>query len=283
MTRYRLSTAVAALAALGVFAPAAMAGPRYASPQASGGGACTSADPCALENAIENASSGEEVILKPGTYSVTNPVDASEAVDIHGQDGQAVPRLIGASDATEPTLTMSGGGSISRVFASSSANSAAAFDLDGVIADGIEAKATNGAYGIELYGSVLGTILRNSVSRADNGGAAVQVKDRLAGASTTIIGVTALGTNGADGVVVKSTLSPTTVKNTIARGTYDVEKKQTALAPVVSYSNFRPASSVGATIGAGNQSAAPLFASEATGDLRPVAGSPTIDAAALMR
>ena len=280
MTHFRLPIAfTAAAVALGVAAPAASAAVRFASPEGSGGGVCASADPCRLDNAVNNANPGDEVVLKPGTYNVSQTVHATAAIDIHGQDAQPVPRLLGAAGATAPTLEMSGGGSISHVYASSSADSLAAFELDGVIAEGIEARATDAAYGIDLYASLAGTVLRNSIARADGSGAAVQIKDRLAG-STVILGVTALGTGGADGVVVKSTLSTASIKNTIARGTYDIEKKATALAPLVSYSNFRPASSTGLNVGAGNQIAAPLFADEAAGDLRQVAGSPTIDAGA---
>jgi hypothetical protein len=260
-------------------APAAFADARYASPTGSAGATCSSGDPCRLDTAVNGAAGGEEVVLKPGDYNVTFPVEATAAIDIHGQAGESVPRLLGGAGLTTATLEMSAGGSISRVYASSSANSVSAFALDDVIADGIESRATNGAYGTEIYASLSGTVLRNSVARADGSGAAIQVKDRLVG-SATILGVTAHATGGADGIVVKATLSTTTVKNTIARGTnWDIETKPTALAPIVSYSNVRPGNT-SATVGPGNQDGAPLFFNEAAGDLRPVAGSPTIDGGA---
>ena len=270
----------AAGAVFAAAAPAASANVRYASPNGPAGATCASGDPCRLDTAVNGAGGGDEVVLKPGDYNVTYPVDATAAIDIHGQAGESVPRLVGGAGQATATLSMSAGGSISRVYASSSTNSVAAFSLEDVIADGIESRATNGAYGTEIYASLAGTVLRNSIARADGSGAAIQVKDRLAG-SATIIGVTAFATGGADGIVVKATLSTTTVKNTIARGTnWDIEKKATALAPVASYSNFRPANTTGLTLGLGNQSGAPLFLNEAAGDLRPVAGSPTIDAGA---
>ena len=270
----------AAGAVFAAAAPAASANVRYASPNGPAGATCASGDPCRLDTAVNGAGGGDEVVLKPGDYNVTYPVAATAAIDIHGQAGESVPRLVGGAGQATATLSMSAGGSISRVYASSSTNSVAAFSLEDVIADGIESRATNGAYGTEIYASLAGTVLRNSIARADGSGAAIQVKDRLAG-SATIIGVTAFATGGADGIVVKATLSTTTVKNTIARGTnWDIEKKATALAPVASYSNFRPANTTGLTLGLGNQSGAPLFLNEAAGDLRPVAGSPTIDAGA---
>jgi hypothetical protein len=279
MNRRFLTTTIATVMGFAAVAPSAMADVRWAAPDGAAAAPCTSAAPCRLDTAVNDALAGDEVVLKPGTYNVTYTVDAVAAIDIHGQDGQAVPRLIGGAGLSA-TLDMSAGGSIRRVYASSSTNSGNAFSLDGVIADGIEAEATNGAYGIELYSSLAGTVLRNSIARADGSGAAIQVKDTLAG-SASILGVTAIGTGGADGIVVKSALSTTSVKNTIARGTnWDIEKKATAVAPLVSYSNFRPANTIGLTLGTGNQSDAPLFADAAAGDLRQATGSPTIDAGA---
>jgi len=279
MNRFRIPFAIAALATtFGATAPAAVAEVRWAHPDGSDGAACTSGDPCSLGRAVNNAASGDEVVLKPGTYNVNGAIEADTPVDIHGQDGQSVPRLIAANGLNSATLEMSAGGSISRVYASSNGASTSALSLDGVIADGIEASAGASAYGIELNSSLAGTVLRNSVVRASGTGAAIQVKDALAG-STTILGVTAWGTGGADGIVVKSTLSTTTIKNTLTRGTgWDIEKKNTALSPLVSYTNFRPANSLGVNLGAGNQSAAPVLLDQAAGDLRPIAGSPTIDA-----
>jgi hypothetical protein len=179
--------------------------------------------------------------------------------------------------AIEPTVDLSAGGSISHVYASS--YGVDAFKLEGVIADGIEAY-SNAGYGMDVYASPAGTIVRNSIARADGGGAAIQVKDRLAG-STSILGVTALGTNGGAGIMIKSTQSSTAIKNTITRGTsLDVDKKQTAIAPSVSYSNVRAANAPGATMGAGNQDGAPDFVDQAGGDLRVMSGSPTVDAGA---
>ncbi len=280
MNRFRFPIALTAvLAASAAIAPAASASVRWAAPGAAAGATCASGDPCRVDTAVNSAVAGDEVVLKPGDYAVDFTISANAAIDIHGEDGKPVPRLLGASGNTAPTLAMSAGGSISRVYASSTAVGVAAFNLHGVIADGIESRATGGAYGTEVFSSAAGTVLRNSIARADGGGAAIQVKEGVTG-STALLGVTAVGTAGADGIVVKSSASTTSIKNTIARGTWDIEKKPVAVAPIVSYSNFRPGSATGVTAGAGNQSAAPVFLRETAGDLRPVAGSPTLDAGA---
>jgi hypothetical protein len=166
--RVSLPIAIAAAgAALAAAAPAASADTRFASPNGSAGATCSSGDPCRLDTAVNGAAGGDEVVLKPGDYNVTYTVEATAAIDIHGQAGESVPRLLGGAGQSSPTLQMSAGGSISRVYASSSANSVAAFSLEDVIADGIESRATNGAYGTEIYASLTGTVLRNSIARAD--------------------------------------------------------------------------------------------------------------------
>jgi hypothetical protein len=115
-------------------------------------------------------------------------------------------------------------------------------------------------------------VLRNSVARVRSGGGhAIQMSG--SGARTvTLLNVTALSPATA---VLASGSADKTIKNTIARGSVDIDG-----AADVSYSNFRPAAATAITAGAGNQPGDPLFADDAAGDLRPAAGSPTIDAGA---
>jgi hypothetical protein len=279
MTRTRLTAALAATfcAAFGATAPVAGASVRWSAPDAATGAPCTPDAPCRLDTAVNGAVAGDEVILKPGNYDVTYPVAATAAIDVHGQAGKAVPHLVGGPGGN-PTLEMKQGGSLSRVFASSQTSGGYAVSIQGVIADGIEVATTGGSYGIELHSAAAATVLRNSVVWVDGGGSALQVKEGVLG-STIVMGVTAVGTNGGDGIVVKSSSSTTTIKNTIAHGSsWDIEKKPVAVAPTVSYSNYRPANATGVTDAGGNQIGAPVYLDAAAGDLRPVAGSPTLDA-----
>ena len=50
--------------------------------------------PCRIDYAINAASDGDEVVVGPGTYAVTTPLDAP-AIDLHGVAGQAAPLLVG--------------------------------------------------------------------------------------------------------------------------------------------------------------------------------------------
>ena len=91
------ATALAALAALLAAAPA-FANERWASPTGSGL-ACTEVNPCDLETATNYLYmfAGDEIIVKPGDYAVSDIVITTTGIEIHGEEGE--PR---------PTITMSG-------------------------------------------------------------------------------------------------------------------------------------------------------------------------------
>ena len=259
---------------------AADAATRYADPaSADTTGACTAVSPCRIDRAVDVALAGDAVVLKPGTYAISYPVAANAAIDVYGEPGQPRPRLVGSAGSA--TIDMSFGGTLSDVYASASASLQYAVSVEGVVIDRVEAEAFGGANGaVELRPHASGVVLRNSVARgAGTTSDAIQVKDNGLIGSATIIGTTAVSSGGR-GVSVKAGLPTVTLKNSIFRGPTDIEVKNTASHPQVSYSIYRAANSDTARIvaGTGNKDAAPLFTNEAGGDFSHADGSPAIDA-----
>jgi hypothetical protein len=72
--------------------PAADAARRYASPTGSTTAACTAAAPCTLPVAVNSAAAGDEVVVTPGTYSLTKELTPRGELDIHGDRNFAWPR-----------------------------------------------------------------------------------------------------------------------------------------------------------------------------------------------
>ena len=93
--RLRKFTVVLIAVGLGsaVGAAAASAATVYATPSPDATHDCTQAHPCAIEQAVA-AGPNSEVIILPGTYSVSTNLFAGNTVDIHGVDGQPRPRVV---------------------------------------------------------------------------------------------------------------------------------------------------------------------------------------------
>jgi hypothetical protein len=89
------------------FAPAAAAEQRYAAPDG-GGSACTRSAPCTLDEAIEEAFSGDEVIVLAGSYPVFSPIEPTFGLWIHGDFGGPLPRIVGSTGDEEPALALFG-------------------------------------------------------------------------------------------------------------------------------------------------------------------------------
>ena len=86
-----LIPAIAATAAVALLAPATAQaqGTRYTNPAATAtSGLCPAAMPCRIDYAINGSSDGDEVIVGPGSYTISTPLDAP-AIDLHGAAGQA--------------------------------------------------------------------------------------------------------------------------------------------------------------------------------------------------
>src|SRR3954454_11880916 len=89
---------------------------RYASPSGAGS-VCSQTSPCAIGGAVKNASTGDEVIVNPGDYSVGTVLNPPLNAYVHGIQGQAPPRIhfapgsylwLGAQDARPRYLSGDG-------------------------------------------------------------------------------------------------------------------------------------------------------------------------------
>lgn len=290
----RLVTTLAATAAL--LAPAgAAAAERHAAPAGSGT-ACTQQAPCGVVEAVSRAASGDEVILAPGDYALSQLVDTSVRVAIHGVEGQPAPRLLFAPgvggvrlDAgisslrhvevhgSSSTLIFASGGVVDRVLAVSSTPSGVTANIQSrsvisnsiVVATGARARAvqtsTNGAQNYATYRSV------TAVASADDGIAvealALGTVDKPGLASVTMTNVLAVGgPNGAD-VLVSTGSQGATAATVTAEGS--------RYATVVQDGTNATATAPGTGT---NIADAPAFADAAAGDYRQAPGSKTIDA-----
>ena len=263
----------AALAALGS-APAS-ADTRYVGPGSTDttGPCATQATPCEIEHGIEGAGPGDEVVVLPGLYDIgTASLAPVNALTVRGVDAGSRPTIVG-SPALGSVLEV-GGGSTLRDLRVESRTAATAISLQGGTGErlvGLVRGGSGDAKGIQLKNNT--NVLRDSVAASEApGGAGLQIKD----GTNTAIGVTAVGSGGADGLTTKIISGGAAVKNSILTGSQDVDVDQGSN-PVISYSNWRSANSAGGADGGNNQTGAPSFC--ATRDLYyPAPGAPTIDA-----
>jgi hypothetical protein len=258
-------------------APAANAARRYATP--SGGattGSCVVDAPCTIEVAVNSAVDGDEVVVAPGTYTLTKKLVPRGALDIHGDRDHAWPKIVGPGTLKEPVLTMDGG-TLEHVWIHATANKKEGLILRSGVVDGVRVDSTTWDSAV-VSASDDGTVVRNSVIESNGAvdSAALWLVDGSSNGSVEIRNVTAYATAGnGNGVHCDITNGSANVVSTIARGAgYDADFVP---ACKISYSNFRPANSTGVIAGIGNQSADPVYADD---DYRPAAGSPTIDAGA---
>ena len=78
---------------IGVTATANAADPRYAEPNGDGAEPCAASDPCDIETAVNNAVDGDEVVVKPGSYTTAAPLGVGGSINLHGVAGQPAPEI----------------------------------------------------------------------------------------------------------------------------------------------------------------------------------------------
>ena len=284
MVRRISRSLILAIAGL-VLAGPADAAQRYASVGASPSETtCTALAPCTPDVAINNATVADEVIIRPGTYTVLNPLTLTKAIPVHGEAGS--PRPVLQATLATATLTVSAAGAtVSHLEVRSNGNQKPAISVEaGATLDRVVGISATGV-GIDALSDTTPTVIRNSVAVTHvnaPGQAGLRVSDGPNDGGVEVRNVTAWA-DGTDSTAFRcrTTTATTTIVNTIARGvTYDVDagifSGKTPLCPATA-SNARAGKS---PLFSPSSSVEPTFENVAADDYRPKAGSSTIDAGA---
>lgn len=269
--RHLLIAAAAAGTAILSQAPAAMGAQRYASPSSTDvSGSCSVLAPCRLDHAVGDAGAGDEVIVEPGTYAVTYPVQASVPIDLHGVVGQPRPRLAGDPHLAADVLLFTNGGSIGYLEVESTQSNTAALDADAVTGSALVLENAVGNAAM-LRGA---SLLRDSVVQVGSTDPAVQTENGKAAGAAKLLNDTVVAPDAqAPAVYLRNTSAATVIRNSIVRGGAGDVSAFARASAAIDHSNFRPTSSSAYTDGGGNSSADPLLGP----DLRLQPGSPAID------
>jgi hypothetical protein len=247
---------------------------RYTTPAATAtAGICPQVMPCTIDYAVNGASDGDEVVVGPGTYAVTTPLDAKDIV-LRGEAGPA-PQLIGDTNLPGHLLTFEKGGTLRHLSLRSDSPAHAALKVQKAVAEDLEITAVSGDGALVLTDDTT-TVLRDSIVVAEDtgsGGDGIVVLDGSGGsAKAALRNVTALA--NADAAIRCQATDVVTLANVIARGgTADVDATA-GPGCSASYSNLRPIRSPSLATSAGIQSADPKLGA----DRRPEPGAPTLDA-----
>jgi len=308
---------VTLVGATAIAAPSAVARQLFVAPDGAPSGSCEQYAPCTPEQAINVQARGtDEVVVAPGSYTVTAPLVARDAVAVHGLSAQPRPTLTndGTGSTTVPTPNGSGGSiyqsrtlaltdqaTASHLTLFQTGQNAFALELDGTTATDVSVIATGNYARAVLANDGAGQpLLRDAVAFANGGAAsaietlATNLRLRNVLAVAPYVSGDALDIEGGGWCYSFScpgaVPSAVDAKNTILRGALADVALTTSGYPgsyaklSIDHSNFRPTKVV-APGGNGllddrgaNQSADPQFVNSQAGDYRPAAGSPTIDA-----
>jgi hypothetical protein len=229
---------------------------------------------------VAAARAGDEVIVLPGTYSVTYNVATNRPITIEGQPGQPRPTLVGAASLGGATLTTSGGAVVNDLTIEAN-QSHPALSIDGGIAENLVATAQGVALDVrtDFPGTLVRTVL--AVDQAASG-QAVSFRDGGGGGQggALVYNLTAIGQGaGASAVYGNNASGTVSIKDSIASGPAgDISTRPGSNPIQVSYSDFRTSASSGYVDGGGNLVAAPRFVNSSAGNFHEAPGSPTIDA-----
>jgi hypothetical protein len=274
--------------------PAQAMATRYVTPTGTPAGNCqTVGTACDLETAIEGTignmpSSGEEVIVEPGSYSVgTEIAEGAPNLNIHGVLGQPRPVI----NQSAPAGQLPGLNSTLSYLDFEAGGTSFVVHGGGLIDRVIVRGAGAGNFTCQCYG---GTI-RNSVFVSTGDTAALGVTSNGGSGALTVRNVTAITTNPLSTAITVAHQGATgsvsyDAYNVIARnlaGGTDVGAFGSG-APITATITFHrsnyatPDQGMGGLVqdapGDPHQSAAPLFTNSSAGDFTELAGSPSIDA-----
>ncbi len=281
--------------AVSLVAPAgASAVLRYAEPGVGGSNpACPQSDPCDLEEAVEMAAAGDEIVILSGTYSMTDPLSiGGVGTVVHGEEGQPRP-LLQTSGFTG--VSMGTTSSILRDLRIEHTGSGRGLSTIGTV-ERVEVRSTSATADFGCHLS-LAAVLRDSFCSTTAGAVpAVRVFQSGAFANTIRLrNVTAVsaGSFGLNARAETGEDLTVDVRATVARGGAgtDVRAETDGMASTsatvnLDHSNYATTSvgTAGSVTPAGtgtNQTGAPLFANAAAGDFHQLAGSPTINQGAV--
>jgi hypothetical protein len=263
---------------LTVAVPSASAAERFVTP--SGGatsGSCAETTPCTLATAVTGAVADDEVVVPTGTYDLSAPLVVNVRLTIRGIPGEIHPKIRGAFST--PTVSLEAGGRLSHLALSSSGLYGEAAGMRGGVFEDSAAVSTGvGSSGLVATSENGGLLVRDSAFRAwgsDADGAAIHVSGA---GSAKLLNVTAYADTGPTGI----TCAPdpggaVRLVNTLVRGAA-ADVTATSADCSARFSNFRPANTTGVDVVGNNQSADPQLTHVPSGNFRPVAGSPAIDA-----
>jgi hypothetical protein len=283
--RLFLLTVVAAAIGAATLSPSAWAATqRYAMP---GGGDtdCSAASPCSIVKAVQGAGVGDEVILNPGDYSLSDNVIDPAPITIHGVAGQPRPRLL----FTGPQFVDLHTGSVLR-YVEVDQTVPGAIWATGALLDQVVVRAPNyplfvdsstvrnsiviatGLGGVAIRSNsntISNSVLRNVTAIATgNGGVAVDAFAMTLGGRVSIGANNVIARGGAGGASFRARTDNVGGQASIGLG----HSAYTAGTLVTSGTN------AGFTYGGGNLGLAPIFVNPAAGDYRQAPGSPTINA-----
>ena len=287
---------------------AAQAATQYVAPTGSGG-ACSAATPCSVTTGINTAATGDEVVVAPGDYgSEATPLTdvlspSSTNLDVHGVAGQPRPRIfttadygfsIGGSaagsrfshleiDAVRPASNPSGQVGFAIIAATTGSPAP-------IVVDDVVVRRIGGSGYACLVGGVGGNVVRNSTCWSDAANApALAAISGLWGPTdavirnSTIWAVGGIGLNAQSSATRAITLQ---LVNSIVHGASTdiyVAKSGDPASVSATRSAYDPTKVTvagGATgpVAASNLATPPQLVAPASGDLRQLATSPTIDA-----
>lgn len=265
----------------------AQATTRFASP-AGTGSTCSSAAPCSLQTAVSQSGSGDQVVMGPGTYSITTTLQVS-GFALRGTGGQPRPVIDASQVAPGPgskSVSLAGNSSIANVVIRNTQTQIGLYeDLAGptravtVVGgsaneceigplteaapiDGLVCVTSTGTGALFGASATFGpTVVRDSVFASAPGLASVEVMPSGGGATFSLTNSILAATNGGQGAI-------------------QCDDQQTQI--VLSHDFFDAYScQVNQVTDDGTSSGALVsLANLATGDVHELSGSPTIDAGA---
>jgi hypothetical protein len=269
-----LAAAAVAVLAL-IVVPFAQAGQRFAAP-AGAGAECTRSAPCSLNEAVNGAKGGDEVIVTPGTYTPNMAIfspPAATNVQIHGEAGSPMPKIVPSFGGAVFFVTQPGD-SLSYIEIEDNSNGATGLICVSARIERVRVRLV-GSGGIGVN-AITDCVVRNSLFLVEGAGSlAIRGGSSSSTNSTaTLRNVTAIA-SGANSIGATSeyfqpepggfTLE---IQNSIVQGgETDLKPRMGAFGNgdiAVSHSNFDKASpeeEAKLIDGGGNQTAAPIFVS----------------------